>query len=202
MGPGEPKDKHGAQSSRRSKISPHLIAMLVDWERRDRKETPPRATAPSAGDVPVVPVLIELKQPDPSTLIQAGFHVTHLFGLFYAADVALDRLEALADIDVVFHIHHEKQTKPTLDDSIPEIRCNTVRNPQFPFSGANKYTGLGVVVGIIDSGINILHPVFRLPNDQTKTRILAILDQTQSPVVTFNKTQIEAAIASNTQIIV
>jgi subtilisin family serine protease len=200
MGPNEPKDED-AELLRRSKISPYLVAMLIDWERRERKETPARAKVPIAGDTPVVAVLIELKRPDPSQLAQAGFTVTHLFGNFYAADVPLDRLEALADIESVFHVHHEKSTKPALDDSIPEIHCNTVRNPNFPFTGANKYTGLGVVIGIIDSGINILHPVFRLPNDQTKSRILAILDQTQSPSVTFTKAQIETAISTNTQII-
>lgn len=201
MGPSEPEGKKDAELLRRSKISPHLVAMLIDWERRERKETPHRTEAPHTGDIPVVAVLIELTLPDPSQLTQAGFIVTHLFGNVYAADVPLVRLEALADIDSVLHIHHEKTTKPALDDSIPEIRCNTVRNLHFPFTGPNKYTGLGVVIGIIDSGINILHPVFRLPNDQTKSRILAILDQTQSPAVTFTKAQIEAAIATSTQII-
>lgn len=202
MGSSESEGEKEAELLRRSKISPHLLAMLVDWERRQRKETPPRTETPHTGDIPVVAVLIELALPDPGKLTQAGFIVTQLFGSVYAADVPLDRLEALADIDSVLHIHHEKTTKPALDDAIPEIRCNTVRNPHFPFTGPNKYTGLGVVVGIIDSGINILHPVFRLPNDQTKSRILAILDQTQSPAVTFTKAQIEAAIATSTQIIV
>jgi subtilisin family serine protease len=202
MGSSESKGETEAELLRRGRISPHLLAVLVDWERRQRKETPPLAQAQRAGDIPVVAVLIELAQPDPAKLTQAGFSVTHLFSNVYAADVPLDRLVALADIDGVLHIHHEKATRPTLDDSIPEIRCNTVRNPHYPFIGPNKYTGLGVVVGIVDSGINILHPVFRLPNDQTKSRILAILDQTQSPAVTFTKAQIEAAIATSTQIIV
>ncbi|VVN23035.1 S8 family serine peptidase [Pseudomonas fluorescens] len=201
MGSSEPKGNKDAELLRRSKISPHLVAMLIDWERRERKETPTRTKASKTGNIPVVAVLIELKLPDPSQLTKAGFIVTHLFGNVYAADVPLDRIEAMADIESVLHIHHEKTTKPALDDSIPEIRCNTVRNPHFPFTGANKYTGLGVVIGIIDSGINILHPVFRLPNDQTKSRILAILDQTQSPAVTFTKEQIEAAISTSTQIV-
>jgi subtilisin family serine protease len=201
MGPSEPNDKKDAELLRRSKISPHLIAMLNDWERRERKETPAGAIAAKLGDIPVVRVLIELKAPDTTELTRAGIRFTHLFGLFHAAEVPLDRIESLADLESVLRVHHEEPNKPALDDSIPEIRCSTIRNPQFPFTGSNKYTGLGVVVGIIDSGINILHPVFRLPNDQTKSRIQAILDQTQSPPVTFTKAQIEAAIATNTQII-
>jgi minor extracellular serine protease Vpr len=201
MGPTGSNDKSKAEVLRRSKISPHLLAMIADWERRERRETPSRAKAAKPGEIPVVPVLIELNSQDTSELVRAGIQFKHLFGLFYAADVPLDKVEPLADLESIVHVHMERSTKPTLDDSIPEIRCNSVRNSSFPFEGTNKYTGFGVLVGIIDSGINILHPVFRLPNDQTKSRILAILDQTQSPAVTFNKTQIEAAIATQTQII-
>lgn len=190
-----------AELLRRSKISPHLLAMIADWERRDRRETPSRARPAAAGQPPVVAVLIELNTADTGELVRAGVKFKHLFGRFYAADLPLDKIEGLADLDSVVHVHIERATTPSLDDSIKEIRCSSVRNSSFPFAGTNKYTGLGVLVGIIDSGINILHPVFRLPNDQTKSRILAILDQTVSPAVTFNKTQIEAAIATSTQII-
>jgi subtilisin family serine protease len=179
---------------RRSKVSPHLWAVALDWQRRRDEEGESSA-------VPVVRVLIELKVPDTGELERAGINLTPLFGLFFSADVPLDRLDDLAELESILRIHHEPPTKPGLDDSIPEIRGASVRNAQHPFSGTDKFTGLGVMIGIIDTGINILHPVFRLPNDQTKTRIRTILDQTQSPPVTFTKAQIEAAIASNTQII-
>ena len=39
------------------------------------------------------------------------------------------------------------------------------------------YRGRGVVVGIVDSGIDIFHPDFRDPADSTSSRILAIWDQ-------------------------
>jgi subtilisin family serine protease len=201
MGLNEPKDKKDAELLRRSKISAHLRALVSDWEFRDRKEIPPGTKVDKPGDIPVGRVLIELKEPDTTELVREGLTFTHLFGLFYSSEVPLDRIDSLADLESIRRVHHEEPNKPALDDSIPEIRCNTVRNRQFPFSGTNKYTGLGVVIGIIDSGINALHPVFRLPNDQTKTRILAILDQTRPPPNTFNKAQIEAAIASNTQIV-
>lgn len=182
----------------RSKISPHLLAVIADWTRR-RSEG--ETIAAASGATPLIKVLVELKEENTSELQAAGIEFSHLFGLFYSAEIPITRLTEVALLDSVLRVHEEKQTKPSLDDSIPEIRCATVRNPQHPFSGTNKFTGLGVIIGIIDSGINILHPVFRLPNDQTKTRIRTILDQTQSPQVTFTKAQIEAAIASDTQII-
>lgn len=178
----------------RSKVSPHLRAIYLDWDRRRRE-------GESVGPVPVENVLIELVEPDPAELIHAGIAFTPLFGKFYSAKLAVDKLDDVAKLPSVFRIHHEPRLEPTLDDSIPEIRASSVRNARFPFSGQDKFTGMGVVVGIIDSGINILHPAFRLPNDPTKTRIRAIFDQTQSPSVTYTKAQIEAAIASNTELI-
>lgn len=49
-----------------------------------------------------------------------------------------------------------------------------------PPSGQQAYTGKGVIVGIIDSGIDWTHPDFRDPDDSTKTRILRIWDQADS----------------------
>ena len=178
----------------RSKVSPHLRAKALDWERRHGAE---RSKVP----VPREKVVIELKGPENGDLRALGIDFTPLLGNFYSAEVPLDRLDDIARLPNVLRIHHEPRMQPTLDDSIPEIRGSSVRNKQFPFNGTNKFTGAGVVIGIIDSGINYLHPVFRLPNDPTKTRIRVILDQTQTPSVTFNRGQIEAAIATNTQLI-
>ena len=175
-------------------MSPHLWAAAVNWERHQQQGT-------ASGPVPVVRVLIELESPDATELVRAGIAPTPLFGNVVSAQVPLDRLDDLADMSSVLRVHHEEPTRPTLDDSIPEIRAGTIRNASFPFGGTNKFTGLGVMIGIIDSGINILHPVFRLPNDQTKTRIRAILDQTVTPAVTYNRNQIETAIASDTQLL-
>lgn len=186
---------------RRSKVSPHLWAMAMDWERRRREDAESGSRQLEPATVPLVKVLIELKEADTRELEAAAIDFQHLFGLFYSAEVPLDRLDELANLESILRIHHEPETKPALDDSIPEIHAATVRNPAFPFSGTDKFTGAGMMIGIIDSGINILHPVFRLPNDQTKSRIAAILDQTQSPVATFTRAQIEAAIATDTQII-
>src|SRR5882724_8992197 len=148
MGPAGPDD----ELIRRSKISPHLLAMVMDWELRGRKETPSCAKVSAISDIPVASVLIELKTTDTSELVSAQIPFKHLFGLFYAADIPLDKIIGLAYLDGIHHVHIERSTKPTLNDSIPEIRCKSVRNESFPFGGTNKYTGLGVVVGIIDSG--------------------------------------------------
>src|SRR5215217_5386050 len=135
--PTEPEDNKEADLLRRSKVSPYLWAMFAAWDHTGRKETPEGARVANAGDTPVVPITIELKDPDTTELTRAGISFKHAFGLFYTAEIPLDRLDSLVDLESILRVHHEPSTKPTLDDSIPEIRCSSVRNPQFPFSGTN-----------------------------------------------------------------
>ena len=141
---------------RRSKISPHLSSAAADWGRR-RFEQQSLGIGDTAA-APVVKALIELNVADTTELEQTGIPFTHQFDLVYLAEVPLDRLDELAGLQTVLRVHHDRNLRPSLDDSIPEIRASTVRNAHFPFTGSNKFTGDGVLVGIIDSGINILHP--------------------------------------------
>ena len=56
-----------------------------------------------------------------------------------------------------------------------EIDANHIHRDAAALGAA--YRGRGVVVGIVDSGIDIFHPDFRDPADSTSSRILAIWDQ-------------------------
>ena len=86
----------------------------------------------------------------------------------------LTGLEALARHPQVESIGKQRRRHIGLSDSVPDIHANQVwsRNGD-NFSG---YTGRGVIVGIIDTGIDFTHQVFRKPDG--KTRILKIWDQT------------------------
>src|SRR5688572_20169317 len=134
-----------AELARRSKVSPHLRAAITDWEqRRDEARRAGREPPP----VPVVQVLIELTGKDTSELSDAGVDFELMIGSFCSASLALDRLAAVAELSTVFRIHHEREPTPALDDSIPEMEVDRVRNPEFPFAGTDKFTGKGVVIGI------------------------------------------------------
>lgn len=78
----------------------------------------------------------------------------------------LDKLEQL---DNVTYIGTEPPIRPELSTSIPEIHADVVR------TGSPAYTGAGVVVGILDTGIDIFHKNFRKADGST--RILSIWDQ-------------------------
>lgn len=87
--------------------------------------------------------------------------------------IPASRLEALARIDHLVLISAPHPIHPLLNYSAEEIRAAAVhqRNP----GGA---TGRGVVVGIIDSGVEVRHGVFY--DDNLQSQIIAIWDQKSS----------------------
>lgn len=86
-------------------------------------------------------------------------------GSIDAVDVA-----PLAELDSVISIHADHVLQPQLNDSVPDIRANQVHAAPLGLNGE------GVVVGVIDTGIDIFHHSFRL--DDGSSRVLSILDLT------------------------
>ena len=113
--------------------------------------------------------------------------------------IAPAQLESLAAIPHVVKIEGTPRLRPDLNESVPEIQAGPGNFP------ASEFTGAGVIVGVIDSGFDFLHPVFR--RAEGGVRILAIWDQTldanevgiESPAgfdigVEFNSEAIEEAV--------
>jgi subtilisin family serine protease len=87
-----------------------------------------------------------------------------------AGPILTTRLNDLAALPGVLYVEGSRPHRPELNFSVPEVQADVLhsRNP------ARK--GAGVVVGIIDSGIDIDHRSFR--NDNGTTRVRGIWDQT------------------------
>lgn len=83
--------------------------------------------------------------------------------------IALERLEDLAAISHVVNVEGPQRMHPELNFSLSEIRATAVH------TGPHSRKGKGVVVGIIDSGIDWRHGSF--VNKDGTSRILAIWDQ-------------------------
>jgi subtilisin family serine protease len=83
--------------------------------------------------------------------------------------ISLDRLDDLAAIDHVVEVEGPRRMHQELNYSLPEIHANAVH------TGTPSRKGDGVVIGIIDSGIDWRHGSF-VKEDGT-SRILAIWDQ-------------------------
>jgi subtilisin family serine protease len=106
-------------------------------------------------------------------------HPTQHYKIITGA-IPVDRLEDLAAIDHVVMIEGPQRMQPLLDYSVPQIHADVLR------TGVPARKGAGVVVGIIDSGIDWRHHAFSDPATGN-SRILAIWDQhpQQSPASPF-----------------
>lgn len=107
----------------------------------------------------------------------AGAHVrTALPGLF-TASIPAGAIDRVAALDGVTAIRGGVVCRPELDASVPTTGAQYLRGAGPGFAGLN---GSGVIVGIVDSGVDYQHGDFR---DSTgATRLLDIWDQTASGV--------------------
>jgi hypothetical protein len=87
-----------------------------------------------------------------------------------------ERLAKIAALPNVVHIEADKSHPLQPNVGVPEINANQV------WTATPGSTGAGVIVGIIDTAIDIFHPCFRKANGTP--RIRWIWDQSLTPVGT------------------
>lgn len=135
------------------------------------------------------------------TLLDIGVQLDadiELLGPDYAiVTLSVDRLAELYDFPQIEYIELPKVLTFMLRESLESACVPLIQRP-----GAFGLTGAGVIVGIIDSGIDYIHPDFRNPDGTT--RVLFLWDQTGAgpPPAGFrggteyDKSQIDVALAS------
>jgi subtilisin family serine protease len=89
-------------------------------------------------------------------------------------DIPLNSLNALSQMDNIIYIEASKKVKPSLDISVPATGADLLRGGIPPLW--TGITGKGVIIGIVDTGIDLTHPDFK--DADGNTRILYLKDQT------------------------
>lgn len=120
---------------------------------------------------PVVRALVIVEEGGEEQLAQAGFSIKGRIGNIGSTAVPLDRLDTLANLQRVVYVEAAGRFRPVLDRSVPDTRADRLRRRNF-FGTFTGTTGKGVVVGIIDSGLDWRHPDFRRPGGSTRIKFL------------------------------
>ena len=108
---------------------------------------------------------------------QAGLRTELVSGDVALGTIALGDLEGVAALDDVLSIDAERMTRPALHASLPAIHADHLH------SGVAGLTGSAIVIGVVDSGIDIFHQAFR--KDGGATRLLSLMDLTIRNTITI-----------------
>jgi subtilisin family serine protease len=115
---------------------------------------------------------------NPDALRSAGLHLNSVLPEFVTAQLTVDDLERVAGISTVTSIDPGCRNVIQNDLGVTEIGATLLHAG---LVNSTPYKGQGVIVVVYDTGIDWKHMDFRNPADTTKTRILAIWDQTLTP---------------------
>ncbi|NUT48599.1 MAG: S8 family serine peptidase [Saccharothrix sp.] len=158
------------------------------------------AVEAETGSKPVATVLVEFEG-DLAAIEAAGFRTRSVAGDVATGEIDIDKVDAVAALDGVRRLEASRVLARELDAALPESRANLVH------TGPPGHRGTGVIIGLIDSGIDYTHGAFR--RNDGKSRILAIWDQGLTPQgsesspatfsygVEYRQPAIDAAIAAS-----
>jgi len=132
-----------------------------------------RAVAPSVRSAELYPVIVY--SDDVVAAAGVGVIPNSVERGFFTARATVGQIAQLSALESVHYIALAKRLKPLLDVSVPEIGADKLQNGSF---NGVSYTGKGVIVGIIDTGIDWSDLDFRSDADPGQSRILWLWDQT------------------------
>ena len=154
--------------SQAQKLSPWLSQQVQGYVAASRSGVAP-GVAKSKGVAPCVDVLVKfVAGADASAVLSAyGAEPLNTIGRVHIVRVPLSQVEALSLDDRVVRVEAERAPRPMLDRVPAQIGADKAASP----SGTElpqAFTGRDVVVGIVDSGFDFLHPFFRDGNGTTR----------------------------------
>ena len=145
---------------------------VKDLERPDMK-LDKHLVVTSKGAQTMYSCIIYTKEPE--KLKADGFIIQSQLPAFSTALVTIEDIERLMQLPYVTSVMAPEFDELHNDVSRAQSGASLLQEGVF---NNTAYNGTGVLVGIYDSGIDWKHPDFRKADDQTKSRIVSIWDQT------------------------
>ena len=112
-----------------------------------------------------------------------GTVYTGLFNNYAIVSVPATELNALADAPGIIYVEKPREVYYNVNNGRAASCINTVQEGSG--AGSSGLMGAGVLVAIIDSGIDYLHPAFQ--NSDGTTRILYLWDQTADAAASYGR---------------
>ncbi len=137
-----------------------------------------------------------------------GIPIHARFSNFITTRISLAELHTILHNEKIERVEKGGTFDILLNESLPEIKADHLHKG---LVNDTPFTGKGVVIGIIDTGIDIYHPDFHIPGDVPMTRIVSIWDMTLDPQddelpprgftrgVEYSREQIDNEIRDNTR---
>jgi subtilisin family serine protease len=157
------------------KVDLHLAAVL---EQRDRADAEAVARGhPDAAVLADSPIDVRVAFEGPfDPIAEAGFPLHSFVAGVARGGLSPAQIRKLVALPQVLFVSIPHVASPLLDISVPEIHGVDAWGVGIGTTDVARGKGAGVIVGIVDSGIDIFHGAFRKPDG--KTRILSLWDQT------------------------
>lgn len=153
-----------------NKLDPGLrmIAMTAATEMADFEAESAFSVDASEAAAPEVSLFVQFTG-DIAAIEAAGFKTRTVAGDIATGDIAVSQLAALEAVTSIIRMEISRVMNNELDLAAADVRVAPVH------TGPPGHRGAGVIVGIIDSGIDYRHHCFR--GTDGRSRILAIWDQ-------------------------
>lgn len=184
-----------------SRIDPLLKYWLSDTRLLAKEQPKLFKNGPETN--PLIPIIFKSTIDLSSFLTKLGGEVHSNLGDIYTAVIPINAIVEFATNDAIIRIECSAKVKQNDAKANQLTGANKVHAGQLPNGIA--YTGNGVIIGFIDTGLDFAHPDFRKKTNTTQTRILSIWDQTKNGSAApqnynygseYTNTQINAALSN------
>lgn len=137
---------------------------------------PGNAFASVPGQPEAIKVTVRFQGDGPAAIRAVGGQIGSISGDVATVTIPLAQLTVLAALPEVVFVEAARPLRARVNAGVAATKADTLRTGTAPnFSGA---TGKGVIVGIVDDGMDFRHLDFRKPDGST--RFLALWDQRAS----------------------